>query len=186
MGVLTLHSPTPFVIVQNQPGARLSAAALETDPIIVVALIVVLIVVLLLFWRMTRKPGPAPTEDLESATASTQAAPPAAVSTVATLEFVDAASQPVIFKLDKSALTLGRASDNDLVIADPIVQAASVSKHHARLRRDQEEYIVRDLGSKNGVTVNGRHTIENVLQDGDRIGLGAAEAVFRKGNGGTA
>jgi pSer/pThr/pTyr-binding forkhead associated (FHA) protein len=86
----------------------------------------------------------------------------------------------VMFKLDKPALTVGRAPDNDIVIPDSIPNADTVSKHHARLRRDQEDYIVRDLGSKNGLTVNGRQTVENLLQDGDQLGFGTAEAIFHR------
>ena len=88
--------------------------------------------------------------------------------------------------LDKPVLTIGRAPDNDIVLAAPILNADSVSQHHARLRRDQDVYIVRDLGSRNGLAVNGRQTIENQLQDGDRLQLGEAEAVFHLAAGGPA
>jgi len=47
---------------------------------------------------------------------------------------------------------------------------------HAELRPGE---VVVDLGSRNGLTVDGRHTNQNVLQDGDRIGFGSVEAVFR-------
>ncbi|HTP11672.1 MAG TPA: FHA domain-containing protein, partial [Anaerolineae bacterium] len=92
----------------------------------------------------------------------------------------DTTGQPVNFKLDKPALTVGRASDNDLVIPEAIPNAATVSKHHARLRRDQDDYIVRDLGSKNGLMVNGRHTVENLLRDGDHLSFGMVEATFHQ------
>jgi pSer/pThr/pTyr-binding forkhead associated (FHA) protein len=55
-----------------------------------------------------------------------------------------------------------------------------VSQCHARLSRDQDEYVVCDLGSKNGLTVNGRQTLENLLQDGDQIGFGTATAIFHQ------
>jgi pSer/pThr/pTyr-binding forkhead associated (FHA) protein len=83
-------------------------------------------------------------------------------------------------------MTLGRAADNDLVVPDSIPEADTVSQHHAQFRRDQDDYIVRDLNSQNGLTVNQRHTNHNVLQDGDQLGFGAAQATFRKSSGGAA
>ncbi len=97
-----------------------------------------------------------------------------------TLEFATDSGELTIFKLDKPVLTVGRGADNDIIIATTILNADTVSTHHARLRRDQDDYIVRDLGSKNGLTVNGRQTVENLLQDGDHIGFGKAEAVFHR------
>jgi hypothetical protein len=104
-------------------------------------------------------------------------APPPPVT--ASLEFVDIAGKPVHFPLDKPSCTLGRAADNDLIVPETVPQADTVSHHHAQFRRDQDDYIVRDLGSQNGLMVNGRHTNHNLLQDGDRIGFGGAEAIFR-------
>jgi pSer/pThr/pTyr-binding forkhead associated (FHA) protein len=43
---------------------------------------------------------------------------------------------------------------------------------------------VRDNGSTNGLAVNGRQTLENVLQDGDRIQFGEVEAIFHRPAGG--
>lgn len=50
-------------------------------------------------------------------------------------------------------LSLGRALSNDIVLAD-----TSVSKVHARIDESGNHYRVTDLGSKNGIVVNG-HTI---------------------------
>ena len=149
------------------------------------ALLAVALVVIALFWRMRRRsraeapaqPTPPPAR-IEPAAETTP--PPPSLSTEVTLEFTTAVGQPVSFKLDQPALTVGRAPDNDIVILDSIPNAGTVSEHHARVRRDQEDYIVRDLGSKNGLTVNGRQTLENLLQDGDRLGFGTAAAVFRR------
>jgi pSer/pThr/pTyr-binding forkhead associated (FHA) protein len=161
------------------------------------ALLAVALVVIALFWRIRRRsraetlaqPTPPPAR---SEPAAETTPPPPSLSTEVTLEFTTAAGQPVSFKLDQPALTVGRAPDNDIVILDSIPNAGTVSEHHARVRRDQDDYIVRDLGSKNGLTVNGRQTLENLLQDGDRLGFGTAAAIFRRplasgsaaGNGG--
>jgi pSer/pThr/pTyr-binding forkhead associated (FHA) protein len=106
--------------------------------------------------------------------------------TAATLEFADASGSVVRLALNKPALTLGRSADNDLIVPDSIPNVDTVSHHHAQIRRDQDDYIVRDLDSHNGLTVNGRHTNQNLLQDGDRVGFGSAEAIFRKPGGSAA
>ncbi len=150
------------------------------------ALLVVAIVVIVLFWRMSRRArttAPPPTQSptlavpLEPAAATT---PPPPQPVEITLEFITDTGQPVIFKLDKPVLTVGRGSDNDIVIPAAVPNVITVSQCHARLSRDQDEYVVRDLGSKNGLTVNGRQTLENLLQDGDQIGFGTATAIFHQ------
>lgn len=67
--------------------------------------------------------------------------------------------------LDKPSTTIGRWEDNDLVVDD-----RWVSRHHARIRREGDQYVVEDLGSKNGTFVNGRRITEpTVLSDGDQV-----------------
>ena len=53
----------------------------------------------------------------------------------------------------------------------------NVSRRHAELRQEGERWIV-DLGSTNGVEVNGKHVDRARLRDGDRITIGATEVVF--------
>lgn len=149
------------------------------------ALLIVAIAAIGVLWFRSRQPHDEPPTSLASQPASAE--PEAAVIPLPPpvpaepmLEFTDATGQPVNFKLDKPALTVGRAPDNDLVIPETIPNSATVSKHHARLRRDQDDYIVRDLGSKNGLTVNGRQTVENLLQDGDHLSFGTVEAIFHQ------
>ncbi len=150
---------------------------------VVGGLVVMLLIVLVLFWRISRKPAATPVAPTGKTAAVTTAAPqPVVIS----LEFVSEQDRSVSFTLDKPAHTIGRASDNDIVVFTPVLNADSVSQHHARLRRDQDGYVVRDLGSKNGLKVNGRHTLENLLQDGDRIHFGEAEAIFHQPAGGAA
>jgi hypothetical protein len=158
-------------------------------PLVVGGLVLLLLLMLVLFWRAGRKPrgaAPAPSETPGEPAAQSEEVPPPPAPAVIALEFMDESGQRVSFTLDKPALTIGRAPDNDIVLAAPILNADSVSQHHARLRRDQDVYVVRDLGSKNGLAVNGRQTIENLLQDGDRLQFGEAEAIFHQPAGGTA
>ncbi|QIK38323.1 FHA domain-containing protein [Caldichromatium japonicum] len=72
-------------------------------------------------------------------------------------------------------LTIGRISDNDLVIPD-----MSISKRHAIIEIMQDGYWIRDCDSTNGTLVNdipvGHKPV--LLQDGDIISLARYEFVF--------
>jgi hypothetical protein len=165
------------------------AAQYDTSLLLVAGgLLLLLLVLVVLFWRMSRRPRSVPAAPTETPGESPApiAVPPPPQPIVISLEFNAESGQHISFTLDKPALTIGRALDNDIVLAAPILNVDSASQHHARLRRDQEDYIVRDLNSKNGLAVNGRQTIENLLQDGDRLRFGEVEAVFRQSAGGAA
>ncbi len=71
---------------------------------------------------------------------------------------------------------VGRAADNDIVIADP-----SVSKSHARLEYAAGAWHIEDLASSNGVLINQSRVQSSLLADGDVIGLGRCELEFRDG-----
>ena len=173
-----MHSAVPMEIALQ---AGLDQSVLLT----VGALLLLLIIVVVLFWRMSRKqrgePAPHPAEP-----AKVIVPPPPRAPTAATLVFTKADGQPLSFSLSDPSLSIGRAADNNIVVDDSVPGADTISKHHARVRRDQDDYLVRDLGSKNGLTVNGRQTLENMLLDGDRIGFGEAEAIFHGPGGGAA
>lgn len=64
-------------------------------------------------------------------------------------------------------LSIGRALDNGLIL-----DAASVSRHHARLSRRGENWSVEDLGSTHGTFVNSHRVTTSVLRGGDRLQLG--------------
>ena len=68
---------------------------------------------------------------------------------------------------------VGRSRRCDIVIDDP-----NVSRQHAEVVRQGDAYLIRDLGSTNGVRVNRRAVRDGVLQHGDRIEVGATELVF--------
>jgi ABC transport system ATP-binding/permease protein len=67
---------------------------------------------------------------------------------------------------------LGRSEDLDCPI-----NHRSVSREHAEVKQEGAGYIIRDLDSANGLTVNGDGAREHLLQSGDIIELG--EVVFR-------
>ena len=70
-------------------------------------------------------------------------------------------------EVDGALLTIGRGSDNGLVIHD-----SRISRHHARLQARRGTLVLTDLGSTNGSRVNGERVDEVVLGEGDTIELG--------------
>ncbi|GAC1345365.1 MAG: hypothetical protein NVS2B9_08620 [Myxococcales bacterium] len=75
---------------------------------------------------------------------------------------------------DAPDVVIGRAAASDLVVDD-----ASVSRVHARIRARKTGYVVCDGGSTNGTAVNGvRVDGSATLHDGDRIGAGTLVLVF--------
>lgn len=73
--------------------------------------------------------------------------------------------------------TVGRSRECDVVLED-----AGISRRHAEIRPGPEGWTVTDLGSTNGVRLNGR-TVRGTepLQPGDRVELGSTEIVFELG-----
>ena len=75
--------------------------------------------------------------------------------------------------LSGDRLVLGRSREADVVLDDP-----NVSRRHAELRRDGSRWSISDLGSTNGVKVNGRRVERTELDPGDEIVLGTLELRF--------
>jgi pSer/pThr/pTyr-binding forkhead associated (FHA) protein len=77
--------------------------------------------------------------------------------------------------LSGARVVMGRSRDCDIVIDDP-----NVSRRHAELRRQGDTWMVADLGSTNGVKVNGRRVEHAVLKPGDEITLGLSRLSFEQ------
>jgi predicted component of type VI protein secretion system len=72
---------------------------------------------------------------------------------------------------------VGRSRDCDVVLGD-----AGISRHRAQIRPGPGGWTIEDLGSTNGVLVNGRGVRgTQPLQPGDRLELGSTEIVFEVG-----
>jgi hypothetical protein len=70
--------------------------------------------------------------------------------------------------------TIGRSRECDVVLDD-----AGISRRHAEIRPAAGGWTVEDLGSTNGVLVNGEQVLgAHPLQAGDRVELGSTEVVF--------
>lgn len=80
------------------------------------------------------------------------------------------------YTVSRTPAVIGRLATSDIVIDDP-----NVSRRHAELRRDDDGWMLVDLGSTNGSLVNGKLARTHRLRDGDRLTLGSSELIFRAG-----
>jgi hypothetical protein len=93
----------------------------------------------------------------------------ALVSTRAVVELGDRR-----YVLDGPRATIGRSKSAECVLADP-----NVSRRHAELRRsDSGDWQIVDLGSTNGIKVNGRRVGSTRLASGDSVTLGTTTFRF--------
>lgn len=67
---------------------------------------------------------------------------------------------------------IGRDGANELPIPQ---EYKTISRHHLEIRREGEKYTLADLGSSNGVFVNGQRVNKAQLNDNDEISIGLAE-----------
>ena len=88
------------------------------------------------------------------------------------LVFVQGSEQKNIV-LNRTPFTVGRKVDKDLVIADP-----RVSRDHAQITQEGQEFFLVDLGSKHGTFVNGERIQRQKLDRGDRLEFGARDAAY--------
>jgi predicted component of type VI protein secretion system len=77
-------------------------------------------------------------------------------------------------RIGEEPVTIGRGSDNVIVLDDP-----AVSGHHCFVVRDGAKYLLRDLDSTNGTRVNAEAVKEAELKAEDIIGVGAVEFLFK-------
>jgi hypothetical protein len=73
-------------------------------------------------------------------------------------------------------LVVGRSRECDVTLDDP-----NVSRRHAEIRQEGGAWWIVDLGSTNGVEVNGRRIDRAKLEHGDEIRLGTSELRFERG-----
>ena len=75
--------------------------------------------------------------------------------------------------LSGNRVVLGRSREADIVLQDP-----NVSRRHAELRRDDGGWQIVDLGSTNGIKVNGRRVDNQPLRPGDQVTIGVTDLTF--------
>jgi hypothetical protein len=77
------------------------------------------------------------------------------------------------FDLTGSEITMGRVADNKIQ-----VEHASVSGHHAVLKLDSLDYVIKDLDSTNGTRINGERVTQQKLRRNDILRLGNIELLY--------
>lgn len=77
-------------------------------------------------------------------------------------------------QIGPEGVTIGRYSDCDIVLDDK-----TVSKHHAKVRREGSGFVLADLSSTNGTKVNGAGVNERRLEDGDVVTVGTTSLTFQ-------
>ncbi|MFF6907462.1 FhaA domain-containing protein [Streptomyces sp. NPDC012389] len=80
-------------------------------------------------------------------------------------------------QISRPTLVMGRSTDADVRIDDP-----GVSRRHCEIRTGTPSTI-QDLGSTNGIVVDGQHTTRATLRDGSRIVVGSTTIVYRQAEG---
>jgi hypothetical protein len=93
----------------------------------------------------------------------------------ARLEFILGPMASQVLQLAEEVTTMGSVAGATVVLADP-----AVSRKHAAIRKVDGGYELADLGSTNGVYVNGHKVPKKTLEPGDIIRVGNTEAVFKR------
>ena len=75
--------------------------------------------------------------------------------------------------LSGERVMIGRSRECDIVVSDP-----NVSRRHIELRRGERGWAAVDLGSTNGMKINGRRMSHAELEPGDRITIGISDLTF--------
>lgn len=73
----------------------------------------------------------------------------------------------------ESGASIGRDAGSAVQLSSP-----EVSKRHAFLQQTPQGWCIRDLGSRNGLLVNGNRVQEAFLRNGDRITIGPYTLLF--------
>ena len=98
-------------------------------------------------------------------------APGATTATAQGLPWVEVGA--TTYALARPVTRIGRGADTDLRIDDP-----GISRHHAELRISGGDVTIVDLGSTNGVVIDGERVEQAWLRDGTSVRLGSSTLVF--------
>ncbi len=97
----------------------------------------------------------------------------AAASSKRTRPILMVGNQP--YELQKPIIVIGRSRECDIRLDD-----SSASRKHAEIRRENGRYFLVDLGSTNGVTLNGQRVTRAQLSLNDQIVIGETPVTFGK------
>ena len=86
--------------------------------------------------------------------------------------YLDEAGNDCWVTITPPKFTIGRSSGNSLVLGQ-----MGISRSHAEVAVQNGEYVLRDLGSKQGTYLNGNRVEESQLANGDRVQLGGPQGI---------
>jgi len=84
-----------------------------------------------------------------------------------TFEIFGGEIEPFEYEMISRQLRVGRQPDNDLVLSD-----GSISRKHALMILNKNSILVRDLGSMNGVKIDGQPLAQGIARNGQLISIG--------------
>jgi ABC-type multidrug transport system ATPase subunit len=114
------------------------------------------------------EPVPQPRSPVPQPRSPLPQAPGRAVSSMGSM--IPSRPPSAVMSVRSTVLRIGRAADNDVVVAD-----LSVSRYHAELRRSlRGSYEIVDLGSHNGTYLNGQRITASPVTEIDIVGVGPA------------
>jgi len=81
-----------------------------------------------------------------------------------------------VFHIEKPVINIGRYLTNDIVVEDK-----RVSRYHAQIKFQDGHFAIYDLGSTNGITINGTpHLRQHTLRNGDHFTIGSYDFYFER------
>lgn len=81
-----------------------------------------------------------------------------------------------VYRIEKPVINIGRQLANDIIVEDK-----RVSRYHAQIKYQNDQFVLFDLGSTNGITVNGiPHLRQHTLRSGDRFTIGSYDFYFER------
>ena len=89
------------------------------------------------------------------------------------IRIVSHEEQPKNFNLVREEISVGRDKDNDIVLSDQ-----RASRQHAQIKKENDQYVIHDLGSVNGTLVNETRTSTAALKHNDQIKIGNSILIF--------
>lgn len=82
-----------------------------------------------------------------------------------------------VYTIEKAVINIGRQLTNDIIVEDK-----RVSRYHAQIKFQADgQFTIFDLGSTNGITVNGvPHLRQHLLRNGDRFTIGSYDFYYER------
>jgi pSer/pThr/pTyr-binding forkhead associated (FHA) protein len=114
-----------------------------------------------------------PLQDAPGTADDTQVPLSRLASGVASLVVRSGSQAGSVFPLHAEVTRLGRHPDSEIMLDD-----ITVSRRHADIVRQGDQYSVRDAGSLNGTYVNLERVDDAVLHQGDEVQIGKFRLVF--------